>query len=92
MFREMRLFQKNYPKVSALEVLSLATVKPARALNRPLGQVKPGFLADLIGIPAPRQLDLKKNLYDHVVNYSKPVSFSMIHGVSKLRLSRSGKR
>jgi aminodeoxyfutalosine deaminase len=88
LFREMRLFQKNYP-VSSEEVLSLVTVKPAQALGlgNALGRVKPGYLADLIGIPAPRLKKQTKNLYDYVVNYKKTVSFSMIGGEPKLRLA-----
>jgi len=89
LFREMRLFQKNYPGVSSEEILALVTVKPAQALGRSgeLGRVKPGYLADLIGIPAPKSKRQKRNLYDYVVNYKKPVSFSMIGGEPKLRLA-----
>ncbi len=91
LFREMRLFKKNYPAVSFEEVLSLATVKPAQALGRgdELGKVKPGYLADLIGIPAPKSQRLKRNLYDYVVNYKKPVCFSMINGKPQLQLAVS---
>ncbi len=94
MFREMRLFQESYPQISAQEVLSLATVKPARALDgsHHLGQIKPGYLADLIGIPAPRTTNSKRTVYDHVVNYRKPVSFSMVHGQPKFRLASSKKK
>jgi hypothetical protein len=49
--------------------------------------VKPGYLADLIGIPAPRLKKQTKNLYDYLVNYKKTVSFSMINGEPKLRLA-----
>jgi cytosine/adenosine deaminase-related metal-dependent hydrolase len=89
LFREMRLFQKKHSEVSAQEVLSMVTVKPAKALDRggELGRVKPGYLADFIGIPAPQSKNQKKNLYDYVVNYKKPVSFSMINGEPKLRLA-----
>jgi len=91
LFREMRLFQKKYPEVSSQEVLSLVTVKPAQALGRggELGRVKPGYLADFIGIPMPQSRRKKQNLYDYVVNYKKPVSFSMINGESKLRLAET---
>jgi cytosine/adenosine deaminase-related metal-dependent hydrolase len=89
LFREMRLFQKKYPEVSSQEVLSLATVKPARALGRggELGRIKPGYLADIIGISAPKAKNHKQNLYDYALNFNKPVSFSMIAGEPKLRLA-----
>ena len=90
LFREMRLFQKKYPEISSQEILSLVTVKPAQALGRggELGRVKPGYLADFIGIPIPQSKRKKQNLYDYVVNYKKPVSFSMINGEPKLRLAK----
>jgi len=89
LFREMRLFQRNYPEIPSQEILSLVTVRPAQALGMggELGRIKPGYLADLIGIPAPKTKTLKQNLYDYLVNYKKPVSFSMIAGESKLRLA-----
>jgi cytosine/adenosine deaminase-related metal-dependent hydrolase len=92
LFREMRLFQKKHPKISSQEILSLVTVKPAQALGRSgeLGRVKPGYLADMIGVPMPRTKNQKKNLYDYLVNYKRPVSFAMINGESKLRLSEVG--
>jgi cytosine/adenosine deaminase-related metal-dependent hydrolase len=91
LFREMRLFQKKHPEVSSQEVLSMVTVKPAQALDRggELGQVKPGYLADFIGIPMPPSKKQKQNLYDYVVNYKKPVSFSMVNGEPKLRLAET---
>ena len=89
LFREMRLFQKKYPKISSREILSMVTVKPARALGRSgdLGKVKPGYLADIIGIPISKSRNQKNNLYDYLLNYKKTVSFSMINGEPKLRLS-----
>jgi cytosine/adenosine deaminase-related metal-dependent hydrolase len=89
LFREMRLFKRKYPEVSSQEVLSLVTIKPAQALGRSgeLGKVKPGYLADLIGVPIPKLKSRKENFYDYLVNYKKPVSFSMINGEPKLRLA-----
>jgi imidazolonepropionase-like amidohydrolase len=65
------------------------TIKPAQALGRSgeLGKVKPGYLADLIGVPIPKLKSRKENFYDYLVNYKKPVSFSMINGEPKLRLA-----
>ena len=53
LFDEMRTFQKNFPRVSPQEMLRMATVNPARALrcDNALGQIRPGFRADLIAVP-----------------------------------------
>ena len=85
LFREMRLFQSAHPKVGAEEVLSMVTVKPAQALGegRTLGKIKPGYFADLIGIPAARRG--QKDPYQAVVQNQRPVTFSMIHGRLRLR-------
>jgi cytosine/adenosine deaminase-related metal-dependent hydrolase len=89
LFREMRLFQKAHPAVPASEILSMVTVKPAQALGlgRQLGQIKPGYLADLIGIPLSPGRMGSKDLAGEVLRHKGPVSFSMIHGESRLRLS-----
>ncbi|HUO58831.1 MAG TPA: amidohydrolase family protein [bacterium] len=89
MFREMRLFQKENPEVPAVEILSMVTVKPAQALGMggQLGQIKPGFLGDLIGVPLRRSKGRRGDLAQQVIDYRGPVSFSMINGESKLRLS-----
>jgi cytosine/adenosine deaminase-related metal-dependent hydrolase len=54
LFDEMRHFQKNFPNISPNEILRLATVNPARALRyeNALGQIRPGFRADLIAVPS----------------------------------------
>ncbi len=85
LFREMRLFQGAHPKVGAEEILSMVTVKPAQALGegRTLGRIKPGYFADLIGIPAPRRG--QKDPYQAVIQNQRPVTFSMIHGRLRLR-------
>ena len=45
LFAEMRAFQKEFPQVSAEEILQMVTVNPARALRyeNALGQIRPGF-------------------------------------------------
>jgi aminodeoxyfutalosine deaminase len=85
LFREMRLFQKAHPAVGAQEVISMVTVKPAQALGegRRLGKIKPGYFADLIGIPA--SLNSRRDPYEQVVQNNRPVSFSMIQGHLRLR-------
>ncbi len=89
LFREMRLFQEEHPSVSAQEILSMATVKPARALGwgLQLGQIRPGFFADLIGIPVPGKSKEGLDMLNKVINYRGTVSFAMIHGNLKLRMA-----
>ena len=60
LFAEMRAFQKEFPSVSAQEILQMATVNPARALRREnaLGQIRPGFEADLIAVPCSTATDV----------------------------------
>lgn len=90
LFREMKLFQGKHPEVPAQEILSMATVRPAKALGfgRELGQIKPGYLADLIGIPLSSRRDRAPlDPYRQVLQHRGTVSFSMIHGEPKMRLS-----
>jgi imidazolonepropionase-like amidohydrolase len=90
MFREMRLFKNAHPEVSGSEVLSLTTNRAAQAigLGKELGQVRPGFLADLIGIPAPdtRNGCDAEECAAWVLRHQGEVSFSMVNGEMKMRL------
>ena len=92
LFREMRLFREKHPKVSSQEILSMVTEKPAQALGMglQLGRIKPGYFADLIGIPLTKGRGALKEPAHQVIDYKGTVSFSMIHGESRLRLSESG--
>ena len=89
LFREMKLFKREFPGVPPQEILRMTTVKPAQALGmgNELGQIRPGFLADIIGIPAPRKIPAGEGFYDRVLNYRGTVSFVMVHGEPRLRLS-----
>lgn len=90
LFREMRLFRKNHPSVPAGEILSMVTVKPAQALGlgNQLGRIKPGYLADLIGIPpvASRKSKFADPL-GRVLGYEGKVTFAMVQGEPLLRLA-----
>jgi cytosine/adenosine deaminase-related metal-dependent hydrolase len=88
LFREMRLFQKAHPEVSAQEILSMVTVKPAQALGlgHQLGRIKPGFLADLIGIPLARGGGAT-DAFHQVLRYRGKISFAMVQGEPRLRVS-----
>jgi imidazolonepropionase-like amidohydrolase len=86
----MRLFKRNHPSVSSHEVLSMVTVNPARALGEGsrLGQIRPGFLADLIGVPVSRGRGFSaRTLQDQVLEHKGEASFAMIHGELKFRLT-----
>src|SRR5882724_409736 len=60
LFAEMRAFQKEFPSVLADEIFQMVTVNPARALRyeNALGQIRPGFGADLIAVPYSTSTDI----------------------------------
>ncbi len=89
LFREMRLFREEHPDVSPQEILSMVTVNAARAIGKgfQLGQIRPGFLADLIGIPSPGRGKGDSGILDHVIGYKGTVSFAMVNGNLKLRMA-----
>jgi cytosine/adenosine deaminase-related metal-dependent hydrolase len=78
LFDEMRHFQKNFPNISPNEILRLATVNPARALRyeNALGQIRPGFRADLIALPSSGSTDV----FEQIIACDAPVSWSMVNG------------
>jgi aminodeoxyfutalosine deaminase len=78
LFDEMRAFQKNFPNISPNEILRLATVNPARALRseNALGQIRPGFRADLIAVPSSGST----NVFEQIIACDAPVSWSMVNG------------
>jgi cytosine/adenosine deaminase-related metal-dependent hydrolase len=78
LFDEMRAFQKNFPEVSPEEIFRMVTVNPARALQYEnlLGQIRPGFGADLIAIPCFTSTDI----FEQILAFDAPVSWSMVNG------------
>jgi len=78
LFAEMRAFQKNFPRVSPEEILRMATVNSARALRyeNALGQIRPGFGADLIAVPCSGSTDI----FEQIIACDAPVSWSMVNG------------
>ena len=75
---ELRLFQRNYPNVSAQEILELATKNAARALGQQkvLGAIAPGFYADLISFPSEERGDI----FEQVIGFEQPVPWLMVNG------------
>jgi aminodeoxyfutalosine deaminase len=78
LFAEMRAFQKEFPSVSAEEIFQMVTVNPARALRyeNALGQIRPGFGADLIAVPCSTSTDI----FEQILAFDAPVSWSMANG------------
>jgi cytosine/adenosine deaminase-related metal-dependent hydrolase len=78
LFAEMRLFQKNFPQVSPEEIFRMVTVNPARALRQEnaLGQIQPGFVADLIAVPCSTSTDI----FEQILAFDAPVSWTVVNG------------
>ena len=78
LFAEMRAFQKEFPSVSAEEIFQMVTVNPARALRyeNALGQIRPGFGADLIAVPCSTSTDI----FEQILAFDGPVTWSMVNG------------
>ena len=73
LFDEMRAFQKEFPSVSAEEIFQMVTVKAARALRyeNALGQIRPGFGADLIAVPCTGLTDI----FEELIAWDAPVDW-----------------
>jgi cytosine/adenosine deaminase-related metal-dependent hydrolase len=78
LFAEMRAFQKEFSSVSAEEIFQMVTVNPARALRyeNSLGQIRPGFGADLIAVPCSTSTDI----FERIVACDAPVSWALVNG------------
>jgi cytosine/adenosine deaminase-related metal-dependent hydrolase len=79
MFAEMQELAHAFPRWSAEDILTLATVNGAKALNLAdkLGKLAPGATADLIAVPLSGPVI---DPYESVVFAEAPVCFSMIEG------------
>jgi cytosine/adenosine deaminase-related metal-dependent hydrolase len=79
MFAEMQELAREFPKMTAEDILAMATVNAAQALNVPgqLGCLAPGAWADMIAVPLDEPVH---DPYDAVVFAEKPVCFSMVNG------------
>ena len=78
LFDEMRAFQKNFPWVSPQEIFRMVTVNSARALRyeNALGQIWPGFGADLIAVPCSGSTDI----FEQIIACDGPVPWVMADG------------
>ncbi|MGH7951841.1 MAG: amidohydrolase family protein [Limisphaerales bacterium] len=79
LFGEMRAFSEMNPKISAKQILQMATVNGARALGLAgrVGELSENAFADLISIPFAGKIS-KTN--EAAVNFSEHVGVSMIDG------------
>lgn len=79
MLAEMQTLAHMFPRISAQELLELATVNGAKALNQPekLGRIAPGAWADLIAAPLE---GAGGDPYEAIVYADKEVTFSMVGG------------
>jgi aminodeoxyfutalosine deaminase len=79
LFGEMSALQEAQPTLSSEEILKMVTINPARALQMgdELGQLQPGFIADLIAIPAKLR---SKDVFDEIISCHESVSWMMIEG------------
>ena len=78
LFAEQRAFQKEFPDISAEEILKLVTVTPARALRQEsaLGKIRIGFSADLIAVPMTKST----SVFDEIIAFEDAVPWSMLDG------------
>jgi len=79
MFSEMRMAKKTYPSLTSLDVLEMATTRPARALKREgdLGKITPGCLADSIAIPFKGPVN---DVFDSVIQNRGTIKWMMVNG------------
>jgi cytosine/adenosine deaminase-related metal-dependent hydrolase len=88
LFAEMRAFQRQFPSVSAQEIVKMVTTSPARALRQEnsLGKIRSGFAADLIAIPIARQSESVPgrtrwtSAFEEIIGFDRPAGWSMIDG------------
>ncbi len=81
LFAEMRTFQRNEPGLSPDKIFEMVTVNPALALHQSrhggaLGQIRPGFQADLISIPCSGGT----NLFEEIVALDGPIDWMVVNG------------
>jgi len=79
LFSEMRMAARNHSFVTPKELVEMVTVKPARAigLERSLGQITPGYLADAISIPFRGGY---QSIYEEVIDCRDDVLWMMVDG------------
>ncbi len=77
MFDEMRILADREPWLHPADLVAMATLNGARALNLNAGKIEPGALGDLIAIPSNASL---RNVHAAVIANREPVAWMMIDG------------
>jgi cytosine/adenosine deaminase-related metal-dependent hydrolase len=79
LFSEMRELLREEPWISPQEVFTMVTVNAARAIGKEdsLGQISPGFRADLIAIPS---AETRRGIFDAIVAFEGTVPWMMMNG------------
>jgi cytosine/adenosine deaminase-related metal-dependent hydrolase len=77
MFDEMKILGNCEPWLHPADLLAMATLNGARALNLNAGKIEPGALADLIAIPHNASL---RNVHAAVIANREPIAWMMIDG------------
>jgi len=79
LFAEMQALLDVEPWLEPRTVLQMATVNPARALQRrgELGCIRTGALADLIALPL---AESQRDVYEAVVHNRKPIAWMLSNG------------
>jgi cytosine/adenosine deaminase-related metal-dependent hydrolase len=79
LFAEMRELLRKETGLAPRDVLEMVTIHAAAALGEEsrLGQISPGFYADLIAIPYE---PARANLFEHIIAFEQTVPWRMVNG------------
>ena len=77
MFDEMRILADREQWLHPADIVAMATLNGARALNLNAGKIEPGALADLIAIPHDATM---RDVHAAVIANRQPVAWMMIDG------------
>ena len=79
LFAEMRVANENFPTLTTRDLLEMVTTRPARALKleRSLGKIAPGYLADAIAIPFKGRAE---EVCEAIIQTRGPIKWMMING------------
>ena len=79
LFSEMRTAKKVYPTLNARDLIEMVTIRPARALKleRELGRIAPGYLADSIAIPFKGPTG---DVYEAIIQNRGTIKWMMVNG------------
>ena len=79
LFAEMRELLRREASLSPREVLEMVTVNAARAIGQGsmLGQIQPGFYADLIAVP---HRESSADIFESIVAFEQAIPWMMVNG------------